>query len=80
MSIETEARKYARQAMEGDKKPSYYEAEKQLRRGLIWQVMEECRYAQADAAKALGINRASLRSWIGQVFTSEEIKNMGIEQ
>jgi len=79
MSIETESRKYARQAMEGDKKPSYYEAEKQLRRGLIWQVMEECRYTQAEAAKALGINRASLRSWIGQVFTNEEIKNMGIE-
>ena len=79
MSIETESRKYARQAMEGDKKPSYYEAEKQLRRGLIWQVMEECRYNQAEAARALGINRASLRSWIGQVFTNEEIKNMGIE-
>ena len=80
MSIETEARKYARQAMECDKNPSYYEAENQLRRGLIWQVMEECGYVQSDAAKALGVNRSSLRSWIGQVFTESEMKNMGIEQ
>lgn len=65
--------------MEGDKKPSYYEAERELRRGLIWQVMEEYMYNQTEAAKALGISRASLRSWIGQVFTNEEIKNMGIE-
>jgi DNA-binding protein Fis len=79
MSIETEARKYARQAMEGDKKPSYSEAERQLRRGLIWQVMEECRYTQTDAAKALGVNRSSLRSWIGWVFTESEMKQMGIE-
>ena len=79
MSIETEARKYTRQAMEGDKKPSYYEAERQLRRGIIWQVMEECRYNQAEAAKEMGINRKTLRTYIMQLFTEQEIKNMGIE-
>lgn len=79
MSIETESRKYARQAMECDKKPSYYEAERQLRRGIIWQVMEECRYNQAEAAKEMGINRKTLRTYIMQLFTGQEIKNMGVE-
>ena len=80
MSIETEARKYARQAMSDGEKPSYYEAERQLRRGLIWQVMEECRYTQAEAAKEMGINRKTLRTYIMQLFSESEIKNMGIEQ
>ena len=80
MSIETESRKYARQAMEGDKKPSYYEAKRQLRRGIIWQVMEECRYNQAEAAKEIGINRGTLRSYINQIFTKSEMNDMGIKQ
>ena len=53
--------------------------QRQVKRAAIAQVMHECCNNQSEAAKALGINRTSLRSWIGQVFTNEEIKNMGIE-
>ena len=80
MSIETEARKYARQAVGADKKQSYYEAKRQLRRGIIWQVMEECRYNQAEAAKEMGINRGTLRTYINQFFTKSEMNDMGIKQ
>lgn len=77
--IEQTARDYVKQAYRDGKKPSFCAAEKALKRGMIWQVMEECRYNQSDAAKALGINRTTLRSWIGQVFTNDEMANMGIK-
>ena len=77
--IEQTARDYVKQAYRDGKKPSCRAAEKALKRGMIWQVMEECRYNQSDAAKALGINRTTLRSWIGQVFTNDEMANMGIK-
>lgn len=77
--IEQTARDYVKQAYRDGKKPSFCAAEKALKRGMIWQVMEECQYNQSDAAKALGINRTTLRSWIGQVFTNDEMANMGIK-
>ena len=52
---------------------------KQVKRGMIQQIMHECRNNQSAAAKALGINRASLRTYIKQVFTESEMTNMGIE-
>ena len=52
---------------------------KQVKHGMIQQVMHECCNNQSAAAKALGINRFSLRSWIEQVFTESEMKEMGIE-
>ena len=52
---------------------------KQVKRGMIQQIMHECRNNQSAAAKALGINRASLRTYIRQVFTKSEMSNMGIE-
>ena len=52
---------------------------KQVRRAMIQQVMHECRNNKSAAAKALGINRISLRTWIDQYFTKSEIKDMGIE-
>ena len=80
MSIEQTARDYVKQVYCDGKNPSFYVAEKALKRGMIWQAMEECRYNQSDAAAALGVNRATLRSWIGQVFTNDEMTNMGIKQ
>lgn len=77
--IEQAARHYVKQAMSDGEKPSFYASEKELKRGIIWQVMEECRYNQAEAAKEMGINRKTLRSYIKQVFTESELKNMGIE-
>ena len=77
--IEQAARHYVKQAMSDGEKPSFYASEKALRRGIIWQVMEECRYNQAEAAKEMGINRGTLRTYIKQVFTESEMKNMGIE-
>jgi DNA-binding protein Fis len=53
--------------------------QRQVKRGAIIQAMHECRNNQSAAAKALGINRASLRTYIRQVFTESEIKDMGIE-
>ena len=53
--------------------------QRQVKRAAIAQVMHECRNNQSAAAKALGINRFSLRSWIEQVFTESEMKEMGIE-
>ena len=53
--------------------------QRQVKRAAIAQVMHECCNNQSAAAKALGINRFSLRSWIKQVFTESEMKNMGIE-
>ena len=78
--IEQAVKELVKQLYRDGKKPSYYEAEKQLRRGLISQVMEECRYNQTEAARDLGITRTSLRTYIKQIFTNEEIKNMGIGQ
>jgi DNA-binding protein Fis len=51
----------------------------QVKRAAIAQVMHECCNNQSAAAKALGINRISLRSWIKQVFSESEMKEMGIE-
>ena len=51
----------------------------QVKRAAIAQVMHECCNNQSAAAKVLGINRFSLRSWIKQVFTESEMKEMGIE-
>ena len=53
--------------------------QRQVKRAAIAQVMHECCNNQSAAAKVLGINRFSLRSWIKQVFTKSEMKNMGIE-
>ena len=78
--IEQAARHYVKQAMSDGEKPSFYASEKALRRGIIWQVMEECRYNQAEAAKALGINRGTLRTYINQFFTKSEMTDMGIKQ
>ena len=52
--------------------------QRQVKRAAIAQIMHETQNNQSEAAKALGINRASLRSWIDQVFTKSEIENMGI--
>lgn len=77
--IEQAAKDCVKQSYHDGKNPSFYAAEKALKRGLIWQVMEECQYNQAEAARALGINRASLRAYIKQVFTKSEMANMGIK-
>ena len=53
--------------------------QRQVKRAAIAQVMHECCNNQSAAAKALGINRFSLRSWIKQVFNKSEMKDMGIE-
>jgi len=53
--------------------------QRQVKRGAILQAMHECRNNQSDAAKKLGINRASLRTYIKQVFTKSEMATMGIE-
>ena len=52
---------------------------KQVKRGLIQQIMHECCNNKSAAAKALGINCRSLVSYINQVFTESEMKEMGIE-
>ena len=53
--------------------------QKQVRRAMIQQVMHETRNNKSAAARALGISRASMRTYIMQLFTESEIKNMGIE-
>jgi DNA-binding protein Fis len=53
--------------------------QRQLKRGAIMQAMHECRNNQKAAALALGINRGSLRTYIAQVFTKTEIKDMGVK-
>lgn len=53
--------------------------QRQVKRAAIAQVMHECRNNQSAAARALGINRFGLRSWIEQVFSESEMKEMGIE-
>ena len=53
--------------------------QRQLKRGAIMQAMHETRNNQKAAALALGINRASLRAYIKQVFTKTEMADMGIE-
>ncbi len=57
----------------------WHSIQRQVKRAAIAQVMHECCNNQSAAAKALGINRFSLRSWIKQVFTESEMKEMGIE-
>ena len=52
---------------------------KKVRRAMIQQVMHECRNNKSAAARALGISRASMRTYIMQLFTESEIKQMGIE-
>jgi DNA-binding protein Fis len=51
----------------------------QVKRGAIAQAMHETRNNQKAAALALGINRASLRTYIKRVFTKTEMADMGIE-
>ena len=53
--------------------------QRQVKRAAIAQTMHECCNNQSAAALALGINRASLRTYIRQVFTKSEMSNMGIE-
>jgi DNA-binding protein Fis len=53
--------------------------QRQVKRAAIAQAMHECRNNQKAAAAALGINRGSLRAYIAQVFTKNEIKDMGIK-
>ena len=53
--------------------------QRQVKRAAIAEAMQECCNNQSAAAKALGIHRFSLRSWIEQVFTESEMKEMGIE-
>ena len=57
----------------------WYSIQRQVKRAAIAEVMHECCNNQSAAAKVLGINRFSLRSWIKQVFTESEMKEMGIE-
>ena len=57
----------------------WYSIQRQVKRAAIAEAMHECRNNQSAAAKALGINRFSLRSWIKQVFSESEMKEMGIE-
>ena len=52
---------------------------KQVRRAMIQQVMHETRNNKSAAARALGISRASMRTYIMQLFTESEIKQMGVE-
>jgi DNA-binding protein Fis len=53
--------------------------QRQVKRAAIAQIMHETRNNQSAAAKAMGINRASLRTYIVQVFTKSEMADMGIE-
>ena len=57
----------------------WYSIQHQVKRAAIAQAMHECCNNQSAAAKALGISRASLRTYIWQVFTKSEKANMGIE-
>ena len=52
---------------------------KQVRRAMIQQVMHETRNNKSAAARALGISRSSMRTYIMQLFTESEIKQMGVE-
>ena len=53
--------------------------QRQVKRAAIAEAMHETRNNKSAAAKALGINRRSLVSYINQVFTESEMKDMGIE-
>ena len=53
--------------------------QKQVRRAMIQQIMHETRNNKSASARALGISRASMRTYIMQLFSESEIKNMGIE-
>ena len=53
--------------------------QRQVKRAAIAQVMHDCHNNKSAAARALGISRASMRTYINQVFTKSEMSNMGIE-
>ena len=57
----------------------WYSIQRQVKRAAIAQIMHECRNNKSAAARALGISRASMRTYINQVFTKSEMSNMGIE-
>ena len=52
--------------------------QRQVKRGAIAQIMHETRNNQSAAALALGITRTSLKTYIQQVFSPTEMRNMGI--
>jgi DNA-binding protein Fis len=52
--------------------------QRQTKHAAIAQAMHECCNNQSDAAKKLGISRASLKTYIKQAFTKYEIRDMGI--
>lgn len=53
--------------------------QKNVKLAVIQQIMHEHRNNKSAAARALGISRASMRTYIMQLFTESEIKNMVIE-
>ena len=53
--------------------------QKKVKRAMIQQIMHEHRNNKSAAARALGISRASMRTYIMQLFTESEIKQMGVE-
>ena len=57
----------------------WHSIQRQVKRAAIAQVMHECCNNKSAAARVLGISRASLRTYISQVFTKSEMKDMGIE-
>ena len=57
----------------------WHSVDRQVKRAVIQQIMHECCNNQSKAAKVLGINRTSLRTYINQVFTAQERQQMGIK-
>ena len=53
--------------------------QKKVKRAMIQQIMHEHRNNKSAAARALGISRASMRTYIMQLFSESEIKQMGVE-
>ena len=53
--------------------------QKQVKRAMIQQIMHEHRNNKSASARALGISRASMRTYIMQLFTESEIKQMGAD-
>lgn len=77
--IEEEVKKEVKLLVAADHGAIWNSIQRQVKRGAIQQIMHECRNNQSAAAKALGINRASLKTYIKQVFTKSEMATMGIE-
>jgi DNA-binding protein Fis len=77
--IEQAARQEVQMQLSAKSNGVWNSIQRQVKRGAIMQAMHECRNNQSDVAKKLGINRGSLRKYIAQVFTKNEIKEMGIE-